>query len=48
MVRRLVLCACEKLHVLELVDRKPAANMAGVLPSVARFRELTGGQPLPQ
>lgn len=43
----LVLCACEKLKVLELVDRKPAANMAGVLPSVERFRAMTAGAPLP-
>jgi phosphomannomutase len=32
-----VLVACEALHILELVDRKPAANMAGVLPSVQRL-----------
>lgn len=34
----LVLTACEELGVLELVDRKPAVNMAEVMKSVARYR----------
>lgn len=43
----LVLCACEKLKILELVDRKPAANMAGILPSVVNFRAMSSGGALP-
>jgi hypothetical protein len=37
-----VLTQCAELGILELVDRKPAANMAGVLPSVRRYREMMG------
>lgn len=38
----LVLSTCEEHHILELVDRPPAANMAEVLKSVGRYRELIG------
>ena len=37
-----VLTQCVELGILELVDRKPAANMAGVLPSVERYRRMMG------
>jgi phosphomannomutase len=36
----LVLSVCAELNILELADRKPAANMAAVLPSVAAYRSL--------
>lgn len=35
-----VLTQCADLGILELVDRKPAANMAEVLSSVERYREM--------
>lgn len=40
LVGGLVLVTCEKLRILELTDRPPAANMGGVLPSVSKYREM--------
>lgn len=42
LVGGLVLTACEELQILELVDHKPAVNMAEVLQSVERYRGMKG------
>ncbi len=39
----LVLSTCRDLGILELVDRPPAANLAGILPSVERYHALMSG-----
>ena len=44
LVGGLVLLACDREHLLELMDRPPAANMTEVLRSVERYRQTLGAK----